>query len=139
MNLKNTSMILIILIVLMVCLLVWGNSQPSQPPPTEVVAVLSTPTQPPATASEPTATAEPAADPLTPTQPPPTIPPVATLTEGEMVAEIIGKKYQSYRPRLEECNQAVESGKVEACSAPILIEQVTRPEWDELFPTTHLF
>ncbi len=75
-------------------------------------------------------------EPRTPTATPG---PTPTSTEGEKAAEAVGQEYIAYRPTQGECEQAVDSGDVEACVWLDSAQLITRTEWGLLFPNTDFY
>ncbi|MEE8390640.1 MAG: hypothetical protein V3S14_07590 [Anaerolineae bacterium] len=65
--------------------------------------------------------------------------PKPTPTDGEKAAAIMGQQYSNYSSTQAECEQAFESGEVEACVWPDTIQLVTRLEWEQLFPNTDFY
>lgn len=61
--------------------------------------------------------------------------PTSTPTEGEMAAEAAAQQFvPEYFSNKDECLKAVAEGTVTECMYASSIQNITRPEWEQLFP-----
>ena len=132
MNTKTRLILIVALLgisaIVLVVALVQCGGQPVTAPPGETAA-SATPEATAATTLPDGVTVEPGTPIATPA-------PTPTPTEGEKAAAAVGAKY-TYFPTVAECSRAVEKGEVEGCTALESAQQVTRPEWEQLFPETN--
>lgn len=100
--------------------------------------IATTPLQP--TAAEMAATREPTVTVIETEMPTGTPAPTATPTEGEEAAEAAAQQYvPEYYPNEGECHKAVAEGIVTECMYQSSIQNITQPEWEQLFPETEFY
>ena len=127
---KKLSKVFIGIICVVGLFLTQCQEEPVQPAETPVATEQSL--QPLTT--EVAAESEPAVDTVE------TAMPTATPTEGEEAAEVAAQQFvPEYYPNEGECHKAVEEGIVTECMYQKSIQNIVRPEWEELFPETEFY